>query len=234
MVQSLVALVGIATVTVVYSIAVMLHMVVFRDKNVFFLYARSWSRLLLRMAGVRVELVGAEHLDARQRYVYVANHASLFDIPVLLATIPDNIRIMYKRELGRIPVFGWGLRLSPFVPIDRERSRDAAAQLEATISSMATGASVVVFPEGTRSADGTLGAFRRGAFALAARAGRPIVPVVLEGTATILPARSFRLRGGAVRCIILEAMTLPHPPSRADEKQALETVRARMESVMTA
>jgi len=233
MLRSLFALVGIAIVTLFYSIAVMAHMLLFRDRAVFFLYARSWSRILLVLAGIHVELQGGQHLDARQRYVYVANHASLFDIPVLLATVPDNIRIMYKRELGRIPVFGWGLRLSPFIAIDRERSRDAAAQLDATIASMGSGASVVVFPEGTRSADGTLGSFRRGAFALAARSGRPIVPVVLSGTASIMQARSFRLRPGPVMCTVLPPVDVAQPATRAIEVQTLNAVRLSMESVLT-
>ncbi len=232
MVRSTFALVGIAIVTVLYSIAVMAHMLAFRDRAVFFLYARSWSRVLLRFAGIRVTLHGAHHLDPSQRYVYVANHASLFDIPVLLATVPDNIRIMYKRELGSIPVFGWGLRLSPFIAIDRERSRDAAAQLDATIASMGSGASVVVFPEGTRSADGTLGPFRRGAFALAARSGRSIVPIVLAGTASIMKAGSFRLRPGRVTCTILPAVVVTQPSTRATEVQTLDDVRRSMESVL--
>lgn len=229
MVRSILAFLGIAVVTVAYSVAVMLHMALFRDRDIFFVYARSWSRWLLRLAGIRVQLSGSEHVQPGQRYIYVANHASLFDIPVLLATVPDNIRIMYKRELASIPVFGWGLRMSPFIAVDRDNSREAAAQIEQAVQSMRMGSSVVVFPEGTRSADGSLGAFKRGAFTLAARAGRPLVPVALIGTAAIMPARTWRLKGGTVQCMILPAVELPKDmPSRADERRAMEHVHTRI------
>lgn len=229
MIRSIIAFLGIAVVTVVYSVAVMLHMALFRDRDVFFIYARSWSRWLLRLAGIRVQLSGSEHVQPGQRYIYVANHASLFDIPVLLATVPDNIRIMYKRELASIPVFGWGLRMSPFIAVDRDNSREAAAQIEQAVQSMRSGSSVVVFPEGTRSADGSVGDFKRGAFTLAARAGRPLVPVALVGTATVMPARTWRLKGGTVRCIVLPPVELPKDmPSRADERRAMEHVHARI------
>lgn len=232
MLRSILVLPFIGLATVVYGIAVSLHMIVFRDRNVFFLYARHWARLLLRVAGVRVHLNGVPYINPSERYVYVSNHASLFDIPVLLATIPDNVRIMYKRELERIPLFGWVLRWSPFIAIDRNKSRSAASQIDDTIASMATGSSVIVFPEGTRSLNATLGEFRRGAFVLAARSGRPIVPVVLVGTNAIMPARSYRLRSGSVTCSILEPLVVPQPPTRADEVQALQHVYRAMQLVL--
>ncbi len=204
----------IALVTVVYSIAVMLHMGLFRDPSVFYVYARSWSRILLKLAGVHVRTHGVEHLQQTQRYVYAANHASLFDIPVMLVGIPDNIRIMYKRELERIPIFGWCLKMSPFIAVDRERSREASDVLDTVVSTMRSGTSVLVFPEGTRSPDGNLGVFKRGAVALAVRSGTPIIPVALVGTASILPARTKTIHGGDVDLVI-------HPPMMGEGEKAL-------------
>lgn len=231
MIRSLFAFAGIAVITVVYALAVIAHMALFRDGDVFFVYARSWSRMLLRVAGIRVVRQGAV-LNPLERYVYVANHASLFDIPVLLATIPDNVRIMYKRELERIPVFGWCLRRSPFIAIDRDNHRDASARLEEAVATMRSGSSVVVFPEGTRSADGTVGPFKRGAFTLAARSGRPLVPVALVGTSALMPARSRRLRPGTVRCVLLDPVVLPSSPGRSDERAAMQQVRDAIVSVV--
>lgn len=219
-------IVAIFLVTTVFALAVMVHMALFRDKNVYFLYARTWSRILLRLAGVRVVAHSTNILDSRQRYVYCANHASLFDIPVILATIPDNVRIMYKRELGSIPIFGWCLRMSPFVAVDRSDARDAMEQIERTVASMQTGASVVVFPEGTRSEDGNLGTFKRGAFSLAARSGRPIVPVSLVGTAAILPAHSNRITPGTVHLYIDPPHTVGSGASRQDQVQTMTDVHA--------
>lgn len=210
--------------TVVYAICVIVHMLLFRDKTVFYWYARSWSRVLLRIAGVTVVVRGEEHLDATVRYVYVANHNSLFDIPVALACVPDNIRIMYKRELNKIPVFGWCLALSPFIPLDRADGRDAMTKLEATIASMRDGTSVLVFPEGTRSEDGMLRDFKRGAFVLAARSGKPIVPLAILGSAAIMPARRFEMNKGTVT-LVISAPLVPMGTSRADEMAMLNNVR---------
>jgi len=215
----------IFVVTVVYAFAVMAHMLLFRDKPVFYRYARSWSKALLRIAGVEVVVRGAEQLEPTVRYVYVANHSSLFDIPVVLGSLPDNVRIMYKRELNKIPVFGWCLALSPFIPLDRADGRDAIAKLEATIASMRDGASVLVFPEGTRSADGKLGEFKRGAFVLAARSGKPLVPLAILGSAAILPARKLRLNKGTVTLVIGSPVHATGT-SRADEMKLLGTVRS--------
>jgi len=218
-------LAAVFLVTAVYSIAVMLHMVLWRNDDVFFEYARSWSRLLLRMCSIGVTLAGRDEVDATARYIYVANHASLFDIPVILASVPDNVRIMYKRELERIPVFGWALKLSPFIAIERERAREAADILHQVVSTMAAGSSVLVFPEGTRSEDGTLGVFRRGAFSLAVRSGRQIVPLALKGTAAILPKGARRINGGDVSVRIFPPVTVPAAPTRSDELRLLTDVR---------
>ena len=214
----------IVLVTIVFAIAVMVHMAVFRDRDVFFLYARTWSRLLLRLSGVRVVVHGQHHLDPAERYIYVTNHASMFDIPVLLAFVPDNVRIMYKRELERVPIFGWCLRMSPFIGIDRSKSREAADALDETVRTFATGSSVAIFPEGTRSLDGSVKAFKRGAFTLAARSQRTIVPIALIGTASILPARTKRLQPGTVEMRILLPQRLPEGAGRADEVAMMQTV----------
>jgi 1-acyl-sn-glycerol-3-phosphate acyltransferase len=206
-------LAGVFIVTAAYSIAVMIHMVLWRNEEVFYEYGRSWSRLLLRMCGIRASLVGRDQLDPAGRYIYVANHASLFDIPVILALVPDNVRIMYKRELERIPIFGWALKISPFIAIERERARDAADVLQKVVSTMASGSSVLV------------GVFRRGAFSLAVRSGRQIVPIALKGTGAILPKKSRRIYGGDVQLQIFPPVTVPTAPSRADEIRLLTDVR---------
>ncbi|MBK7033560.1 MAG: 1-acyl-sn-glycerol-3-phosphate acyltransferase [Ignavibacteria bacterium] len=167
----------IFVVTALYAVVAMMHMILFRNEEVFFAYSRSWSKLLLWFSNVHVTMEGASALRPGERHIYVSNHASLFDIPVILANVPDNVRIMYKRELRKIPIFGWCLRFSPYIAIDRERSREASDVLDSVVETLSTGSSVLVFPEGTRSEDGKVGVFRRGAFALAVRSGRTIVPL---------------------------------------------------------
>lgn len=204
--------------TVVYAIIVTIHMLLWRNPEVYFAYARSWSRLVLRWSGVNVNVSGAEHLVPGERYVYASNHASMFDIPVILACVPDNVRIMYKKELERVPIFGWSLAVSPFVAIDRGKKRQAAAVLDEVTATLRSGSSVLIFPEGTRSSDGRVQEFRRGAFTLAVKSERPIVPVALIGTAAILPKGTRRLAGGRVTLKIFPPVAVPASATREQEK----------------
>ena len=223
--RTIIALPAIIIITVIYSVIVSIHMMLWHNGDVFFAYARSWSRKVLWLSGVRVTVIGAENLLPSVRYIYAANHTSLFDIPVILAFVPDNVRIMYKQELERIPVFGWGLRLSPFISIDRERSRQAAGTLDQAVASMQTGSSVLVFPEGTRSKDGRLGEFKRGAFTMAVRSGRAIVPMSILGAHKIFLPGTFWLRGGKVVVTLHKPLAVPENAAREQERELMSAVR---------
>jgi 1-acyl-sn-glycerol-3-phosphate acyltransferase len=217
-------IIALILLTVVYAIVVMLHMLLWRNDDVFYAYARSWSRMVLRWAGVKVVLHGREHIVPGERYIYASNHASMFDIPVILAEVPDNVRIMYKKELERVPIFGWSLALSPFIAIDRGKKRQAAAVLDEVTATLRQGSSVLVFPEGTRSPDGRLQEFRRGAFSLAVKSARPIVPVAMTGTASILPKGTRSLRGGTVHLHLFAPMDVPENATREQEKGLMQSV----------
>lgn len=168
--------------------------------------SRKWAHHILRIAGVELIVEGTGNIPDNGHCVYVCNHASLFDIPVLMAGIDDDIRIMYKRELRRIPIFGWILASSPFIPIDRDNARNAMEGIERALDGIRQGSSVIVFAEGTRSADGKIGPFKRGAFLLAARAQKPILPVAIIGSNAILPSRTSQIRPGTVRVVISPAI----------------------------
>lgn len=115
--------------------------------------------------------------------------------------------------------------MSPFIAIDRERSRDASDVLDTIVATMASGSSVLVFPEGTRSEDGEVGAFRRGAFVLALRSGKPLVPLSLLGTKTILPKNTKRVQGGEVEVRIDPPIHAPEVSTREQEKEMMSSVR---------
>jgi 1-acyl-sn-glycerol-3-phosphate acyltransferase len=166
-------------------------------------FARLHARGTLAIAGLRLSVVGLEKLDPGQSYVYVANHASLFDIPTVLGGIPDDVRIIYKKELHYIPIFGWGLKLGKaFIAIDRKRGTEAMRSLDTAIEIIKGGASILLFAEGTRTADGRLQQFKRGPFNLATRARVPVVPVTINGTFSIMQKGSFRLRPGPITLIV--------------------------------
>jgi 1-acyl-sn-glycerol-3-phosphate acyltransferase len=147
---------------------------------------RLWARASLRCAGIAVSLEGAETLSAPP-YLFMANHQSGLDIPVLLAAMPLPFKFVAKRELFRIPLFGWAIKKAGHISIDRENPRKALKGIEEAVSKLAAGASVLIFPEGTRSKDGSLLPFMKGAFSLAARAAAPVVPMAITGTYALQP-----------------------------------------------
>ena len=161
--------------------------------------ARAWGRGLLWCAGVELDVVREAPLERDARYVLVCNHQSLFDIPVMLVTVPGSTRFLAKRSLFRIPVFGWGLRAAGFVPVDREDRSRAKEAMDGAIEQLAKGRSILLFPEETRSLDGRIREFQRGGFLIALKAKCPVVPVGIHGTLGIQRKGSFRVRPGTVR-----------------------------------
>jgi 1-acyl-sn-glycerol-3-phosphate acyltransferase len=161
--------------------------------------ARAWGWGLLWCAGVRLEVVREAPLPVDGRYVFVSNHQSLFDIPVLLVSVPGSTRFLAKRSLFRIPVFGWALRASGFVPVDRQDRSRAKEAMDGALHQLELGRSILLFPEETRSQDGRIREFQRGGFLIALKAKCSLVPVGLYGTRHIQRKGSFLVRPGAVR-----------------------------------
>lgn len=188
--------------------------------------APGWARTMLRLCGVRVLTEGAEHVRQGYPFIYVCNHASLLDIPVLMTALPDRLCFLYKKSLERIPFFGWVLRRMPYVAITR-RPLDALQQIEQAIQRLRhEGLSPVVFAEGGRSFDGAVRPFKRGVFLLAQKVQRPIVPVAIAGTHALLPPGSLRFRPGVVRVRIGKPLEPPGALSRAEQHAWLEQLRS--------
>lgn len=163
-----------------------------------------WSRALLRLLRIEVEVAGAENVPPGPA-VYAANHSSTVDIFVVFGWLPVDFRIVFKQSVGLIPILGWSIWLSGHVPIDRSHPFRARKSLERAARRIASGTSVVLFPEGTRSPDGRVLRFRRGTFRLAIEAGVPVVPVSIVGVKALVPRGIPSVRPGTVRVVI-------HPP----------------------
>jgi 1-acyl-sn-glycerol-3-phosphate acyltransferase len=160
--------------------------------------ARLWSRLVLWTSRVCWTASFDPALDPARHCVYAANHQSQFDIPVLTLAMPADFRMVAKRSLMFIPIFGWALWLAGFIFIDRSNRERAIRSLDRAAARLRSGTSVVVFAEGTRSRDGGLLPFKRGGFVLAIQAGVPVVPVSIRGGLEVLPKGSLWVRPGTL------------------------------------
>jgi len=160
--------------------------------------ARVWSWLVLKTARVRWKATFDPALDTRRAAVYAANHQSQFDIPALVLAMPVDFRVVAKRSLLYVPVFGWALWLAGFIFIDRSNRDQAIKTLDRTTGRLRRGTSVAIFAEGTRSPDGTLLPFKRGGFVLAIQAGVPVVPVTITGGREVMPKGRLRIRPGTL------------------------------------
>jgi len=195
----------IICITIPFSLLATVGSLVQKNLRIFYWVTRTWPRMALRVCNVSLTVRGTEHLQKDAAYVFVANHASMFDILAVLAGIPGRVNLILKKELTRVPLWGWGLLVSPYIVIDRSNARKAMQSLEQAEQRIRNGASVLLFPEGTRTRDGKMRPFKRGAFSLAARSGAPIVPVTINGSFRILPKGSFRINAGYIELVI-------HPP----------------------
>jgi len=188
---------------------------------------KIWTNAVLFIYGIKVKVYGEENIDPAKGKIYISNHASYMDIFVQLAKLPDNVRMIYKKEINRVPVLGWAMLCAGFVPLDRKRVREAMKSLDKAASRMRKGLSVVIYPEGTRTTDGTIGEFKRGMFFLADKAKADIIPVTLKGTYEIMPMGSSRVRPGTVEMIIGK------PVAYKKDKQLLEELRSTVVSNFT-
>ncbi len=163
--------------------------------------ARTWSRLILTTTGVTVDVQGLDRLVPGRTYVFVANHQSIYDIPILFWSLPYQLRIIAKESLGRFPFLGWHLRRTGHMLVDRKRP-DRAAIFSWASRLTSQGLSLIVFPEGTRSRDGRVARFKGGSFYLALEAGLPIVPLSVIGSRRVMLKGRLATYPGHVRLIV--------------------------------
>jgi 1-acyl-sn-glycerol-3-phosphate acyltransferase len=160
--------------------------------------ARIWSRLILWIAGIKVRVHLDAPLDPRRPYVFMANHASALDIWALYVAVPVPVRMIAKKQLGEIPVFGWAMHAGRFIFIDRQNPVAARRSIDEATQRIHDGTSVLIFPEGTRSLDGRLAPFKKGGFFMAINSGAEIVPVGIRGAHELMPPGTVRFRRGEI------------------------------------
>lgn len=192
-------------------------------------FARPWAWSILAVSGVKVRARGLESLREIGPVLYVTNHQSHFDVLALLRVLPGQYRMIAKKELFRIPVFGWAIGAAGFISIDRANREQAIRGLDRAAQTLARGRSIVIFAEGTRSRDGSLLPFKKGGFVLAMRSGRPIVPVTISGSRAVLARDSLAVQPGPVDVVF----GAPIPTKDAERDALMDATRRAVEAGYT-
>jgi 1-acyl-sn-glycerol-3-phosphate acyltransferase len=186
------------------------------------------QRLAFKLAGIRVEVKGAEHVPAHTACIFMSNHVSNLDPSALIPRIPGRTAAFIKRSLMRIPVLGYGLKLGEFIPVDRDGKVESAQESIAIARTvMAKGLHITTFVEGTRSRDGRLLPFKKGPFYLAKETGAPCIPVSIHGTEGMMAKGSMKIKPGTVHIVF---HTPIFPDNFATREELLEAVRAAIAS----
>jgi 1-acyl-sn-glycerol-3-phosphate acyltransferase len=196
--------------------------------------ARLWSSLILKTTGVRVDVHGLDHLDPTRTYVFASNHQSIYDIPILFASLPFQLRIVAKASLGRIPFLGWHLGRTGHLLVDR--SKPGAGVVKKMAKLVGARHSLIVFPEGTRSLDGTVARFKGGSFVLAVDTHLPIVPVSVAGSRHVMTKGQLTVRPGHVSVTVhapVATDTAARNGVRALADQVREVVRREVDEPAT-
>lgn len=195
---------------------------------------RFWAAWALRVSGVEVTTLGLENVAPGRPQILLANHVSWYDVLALTCVIPKRYRFVGKQELSRVPLWGRAWLASGHIPIDRRDTARAVQSLDrAAAMVQQDSSSIIIFPEGTRSADGTMLPFKKGAFMLALHSGIEVVPVAISGTRAILPKGSWRVRSG--RIIVRFGAPIPAAQYSTETRDELMSrVRASIESLLDA
>lgn len=201
-----------------------------RPGGIFDWAPRRWCRAILRAAGVRVTLHDVERMRLDEPRIYVANHVSWFDIFTLAALLP-YYKFVAKAELFRIPIFGRAMKAAGMISIERDNRKSAFGSYDRAAAQIQRGASVVVFPEGTRGHSYALRPFKKGPFVLAIAGRVPVVPCILHGTIRVFPRGSWRVRSGPVDVHFLEPISTRDMTYDDRDRLARETWR-RMADAM--
>ncbi len=225
MIKSFIKIFFLAIVTIIVATIVLLITPINYRGRISDYIVKRWARLLLAISFIKIKRIGLENISMKQNYIYISNHSSMFDILIALAGIPSDLRFVSKKELFKIPVFGWAMKMAGYISIDRARSLKAMRSIDEAAEKIRNGISVILFAEGTRSRDGSIQPFKRGPFLLASKTKVPVIPVTINGAAKILPKKSLRLQGGTLEIIFGEPVPTADVHTKNDELELMDKVR---------
>jgi len=230
-IRALLSTVSFVTATIAGSLSALVLGVIDRSGDSVLALARLWSRVILGVPGVKVEVKMHAPLQPGRPYVFMPNHSSMVDIWAVFVAIPATFRFIAKKQLSRIPLFGWAMSAGRFIFIDRQNAASARRTVAEASRRIRSGQSVVIFPEGTRTRDGRLLPFKKGGFHLAMDSGVDIVPVAIKGSREIMPRGAALIRAGTVTVEVGE----PIPTAgltNGDREALIAKVRARVAEML--
>lgn len=201
--------------TVLYSFGCVIF-VLFAPRIARFI-GKMWTKQLLWIGGLKIVVEGEDKLDPHKRYVFVANHQSALDIPVIMAGLKHYVSFIAKKELFMIPFFGWGISAMGHIRIDRSNPRKAKLSLDKAVHQLQkNNCSLILFPEGTRSPDGKVMEFKQGSFALALQAGVQVVPLSIRDAMIRLPKKSMKIDPGTIYLHVGDPIDIDPQTTKAD------------------
>ena len=209
-----------------------LLLLITKNEHVLFKPVRLFVKLGLFLVGVKVKVSGLEHLDPDQPYIFTPNHQSFIEVPLFVTYLDRYPGYLAKKEVFKYPIFGYGIRLAKVVPVDRSNSPSAVESAKAATANIRQGKSYMVYPEGTRSKDGRLLPFKKGAFMMAIDAGVPVVPVTVSGATKIMPKGSFNIFPSTVHLTIHEPMSTAGY-SKENVAELMERARQKIYSALS-
>ena len=222
-------LVFITLDTLILGFIVIMLSVFDRKGNLVHYIGKFWSLLNIYISGTRLKVVGKEKIDKKRSYIVMTNHQSLFDVWALIGKIPLQIRWIVKKELRKLPIFGYALERMGHIYIDRQDRENAYMGLNAAARKIKEGTSVIIFPEGTRSPNGKLLKFRLGGASLALRAGVQILPITVNGGRFVLPKNTLALMPGKMEIIVGDPID-PGDFNEDNKTELMSTVKSVIEN----
>jgi 1-acyl-sn-glycerol-3-phosphate acyltransferase len=187
-------------------------------------YARLWGKIALLANRVKVRVEGMEQLNGKGPYIFMSNHQGYYDIFTLLSYLPYQFKWLAKKELFSVPILGWTMAAVGYIRIDRGGTRDTVRAMDEAARKIQDGMSVVIFPEGSRSPDGSIQPFKKGGFTLAIKSKVPIVPIAISGSRDIMPKDRLTATAGEIRMFVGHPIEIQHYSLR-DRESLMGKVR---------
>lgn len=211
MIKSLIQVLALFLYTVILSLVGGVMLLTRDGDKKWFRVGQHWARAILFVCGIGVTTRGLERVADARSIVYLANHASMFDIWALMGWLPGQLRFVGKKEVGYIPVLGWLWKYSGNIPIDRKTPKKYVKSLEIARRTIMDGKCIVMYPEGTRTADGRLQEFKRGPFSLAMKSNATVVPITINGSFQLMRKGSLKITPGTIDLVVHDPI-----PANAD------------------